>query len=207
MKKYIAIFLSAIMALFLLGNFICVNNKNETGSESSSFIEEISGVTAETLKPEIIQFESDGVVNTTEDNNYNIVTEKFDEKYDNDKSKTSTPKVQTKFTTESNNINNEVEIDDEVIELCNHDFCKTAGTGGEEGDVWDYVCIKCGYSYYEPRYDEGLEISDDDFENCNEASDVGSFVEAEETDSNDPTIDEESHDCEVSVLRTDEELE
>lgn len=204
MEKYIAIFLSAIMALFLLGNFICVNNKNETESESSSFIEEISDVTAETLKPEIIQFESDSVVNTTEDNNYNIVTEKFDEKYDNDKSKTSTPKVQTKFTTESNNINNEVEIDDEVIELCNHDFCKTAGTGGEEGDVWDYVCIKCGYSYYEPRYDEGLEISDDDFENCDEVSDVESFVDTEEIDSNERTIDEEFCEFEMSTI---EELE
>ena len=207
MKKYIAIFLSAIMALFLLSNFICVNNKNETRSESSSFIEEISDVTAETLKPEVIQLESNSIVNTSGDNNDEIIDEKLDEKTDENKSKISDSKVQTKSIIESNETDDEVVVDDEVIELCNHDFCKTPGYGGEEGDVWEYTCNKCGYSYYESRYDEGFEISDDDFENCDEVSDVESFVDTEEIDSNERTIDEESCECEVSVLRTDEELE
>ena len=204
MKKYIATFLSAIMALFLVGNFICVNNKNETESESSSFIEEISDVTAETLKPEIIQFESNSIVNTSGDNNDEIIDEKLDEKTDENKSKISNSKVQTKSIIESNETDDEVVVDDELIESCDHDFCKTPGYGGEEGDVWEYTCNKCGYSYYESRYDEGFEISDDDFENCGEVSDVESFVDTEEIDSNERTIDEEF--CEFE-MRTIEELE
>ena len=83
MKKYIAIFLSAIMALFLLGNFICVDKKDEI--ESSSVVEEISDVTVETLKPEVIQFESNSIVNTSGDNNDEIIDEKLDEKTDENK--------------------------------------------------------------------------------------------------------------------------
>ena len=202
MKKYIAIFLSAIMALFLVGNFICVDKKDEI--ESSSVVEEISDVTVETLKPEVIQLESNSIVNTSGDNNDEIIDEKLDEKTDENKSKISDSKVQTKSIIESNETDDEVVVDDELIESCDHDFCKTPGYGGEEGDVWEYTCNKCGYSYYESRYDEGFEISDDDFENCDEVSDVESFVDTEEIDSNERTIDEEFCEFEMSTI---EELE
>ena len=146
MKKYIAIFLSAIMALFLVGNFICVDKKDEI--ESSSVVEEISDVTVETLKPEVIQLESNSIVNTSGDNNDEIIDEKLDEKTDENKSKISDSKVQTKSIVESDEADDEVVVDDELIETCDHDFCKTPGYGGEEGDVWEYTCNKCGYSYY-----------------------------------------------------------
>lgn len=42
------------------------------------------------------------------------------------------------------------EIDNEMLETCDHEYSKTMGTGGEEGDVWEYVCDKCGDTYYEP---------------------------------------------------------
>lgn len=41
-------------------------------------------------------------------------------------------------------------IDNSVIESCDHVYTRTHGTGGEEGEVWEYVCKKCGYTYFEP---------------------------------------------------------
>ena len=41
-------------------------------------------------------------------------------------------------------------IDNSVIESCGHEYTRTHGTGGEEGDVWEYVCDKCGDTYFEP---------------------------------------------------------
>lgn len=163
------------------------------------------------LSSDVIEVYDDMIMDEN-DEDTNDINDESSLMYDGEKttskdSKDEKHEVVTDYTDEFEDLEVDVVIDNDEIEECFHEYVRSRGTGGEEGDVWDYVCIKCGYSYYEPRYDEGLEISDDDFENCNEASDVGSFVEAEETDSNDPTIDEESHDCEVSVLRTDEELE
>ena len=41
-------------------------------------------------------------------------------------------------------------IDNSVIESCDHKYTRVHGTGGEEGDVWEYVCDKCGDTYFEP---------------------------------------------------------
>ena len=41
-------------------------------------------------------------------------------------------------------------IDNSVIESCDHKYTRTHGTGGEEGDVWEYVCSECGDTYFEP---------------------------------------------------------
>lgn len=55
-------------------------------------------------------------------------------------------------------------IDNEKIELCDHTYTRVHGTGGEEGDVWEYICDLCGDTYFEP-YDEPdetmLEIDED----------------------------------------------
>lgn len=50
-------------------------------------------------------------------------------------------------------------IENSVIESCDHVYTRTHGTGGEEGDVWEYSCDKCGDVYFEPydrpeEYDE-----------------------------------------------------
>ena len=47
-------------------------------------------------------------------------------------------------------------IDNSVIESCDHKYTRAHGTGGEEGDVWEYSCDKCGDVYFEP-YDESEE--------------------------------------------------
>lgn len=44
-------------------------------------------------------------------------------------------------------------IDNSVIESCDHVYTRTHGTGGEEGDVWEYSCDKCGVVYFEPYVD------------------------------------------------------
>lgn len=44
-------------------------------------------------------------------------------------------------------------IDNSEIESCDHVYTRIHGTGGEEGDVWEYSCDKCGDVYFEP-YDE-----------------------------------------------------
>lgn len=49
------------------------------------------------------------------------------------------------------------EIDDKEIDECNHKFSKSLATGGEEGDVWQYVCDDCGYTYFEPYETEVTE--------------------------------------------------
>ena len=49
------------------------------------------------------------------------------------------------------------EIDDEEIDECNHNFSRSFATGGEEGDVWEYVCDNCGYTYLEPYEPEVTE--------------------------------------------------
>ena len=35
-------------------------------------------------------------------------------------------------------------IDNSEIESCDHVYTRIHGTGGEEGDVWEYSCDKCG---------------------------------------------------------------
>ena len=58
-----------------------------------------------------------------------------------------------------------VEIDDDEIESCDHEYTRVHGAGGEEGDVWEYTCGKCGYTYYEPHYEhEDCPLIDDDIE-------------------------------------------
>lgn len=49
------------------------------------------------------------------------------------------------------------EIDNEEIDECNHNFSRSLATGGEEGDVWQYVCDDCGYTYFEPYEPEVTE--------------------------------------------------
>lgn len=49
------------------------------------------------------------------------------------------------------------EIDDKEIGECNHKFSKSLATGGEEGDVWQYVCDDCGYTHFEPYEPEVTE--------------------------------------------------
>ena len=44
----------------------------------------------------------------------------------------------------------EYAIDNSVIESCSHEYTRTHGTGSEEGDVWEYVCDKCGDTYFKP---------------------------------------------------------
>lgn len=41
-------------------------------------------------------------------------------------------------------------IDNSEIESCDHSYTRIHGTGGEEGDVWEYSCDKCGDVYFEP---------------------------------------------------------
>ena len=41
-------------------------------------------------------------------------------------------------------------INNSVIESCDHVYTRIHGTGGEEGDVWEYSCDKCGDVYFEP---------------------------------------------------------
>ena len=49
------------------------------------------------------------------------------------------------------------EIDNEEIDACSHEFSRSLATGGEEGDVWQYVCDDCGYTYFEPYETEVTE--------------------------------------------------
>ena len=63
-------------------------------------------------------------------------------------------------------------IDDEKVESCDHAYTRIHGTGGEEGDVWEYICDLCGDTYFE-SYDEPdetmLEIIDEDPDNTEPA--------------------------------------
>lgn len=53
-------------------------------------------------------------------------------------------------------------IDNSVIESCDHKYTRAHGTGGEEGDVWEYVCSECGDTYFEP-YDGPDDTVDYDY--------------------------------------------
>ena len=55
------------------------------------------------------------------------------------------------------------EIDNEVLETCDHEYTRTHGTGGEEGDVWEYVCDKCGDTYFEPYDGKDEDPTDYDY--------------------------------------------
>ena len=53
-------------------------------------------------------------------------------------------------------------INNSVIESCDHKYTRAHGTGGEEGDVWEYVCSECGDTYFEP-YDGPDDTIDYDY--------------------------------------------
>ena len=53
-------------------------------------------------------------------------------------------------------------IDNSAIESCDHKYTRVHGTGGEEGDVWEYVCSECGDTYFEP-YDGPDDTIDYDY--------------------------------------------
>ena len=50
-------------------------------------------------------------------------------------------------------------IDNSKIESCDHTYERIRGSGGEEGEVWQYTCTKCGDTYFEP-YDRPEEYVD-----------------------------------------------
>ena len=60
-------------------------------------------------------------------------------------------------TTEESTTEEPYEIDDKEIGECSHEFSRSLATGGEEGDVWQYVCDDCGYTYFEPYETEVTE--------------------------------------------------
>lgn len=68
--------------------------------------------------------------------------------------------IQKAFPDEDADPEGEYVIDDEEIESCDHQYSRIRGTGGEEGDVWEYSCELCGLTYTEP-YD-GRGISEDE---------------------------------------------
>lgn len=41
-------------------------------------------------------------------------------------------------------------VNNSAIESCDHKYTRVHGTGGEDGDVWEYVCSECGDTYFEP---------------------------------------------------------
>lgn len=64
--------------------------------------------------------------------------------------------IQKAFPEEDEAVEEGYVIDDEEIESCDHQYSRTRGTGGEEGDVWEYVCDKCGLTYTEPYDGPGI---------------------------------------------------
>lgn len=56
---------------------------------------------------------------------------------------------ETNETNETNEVD-EVEFDDSYVNTCKHVYEKSHGINEEYGDVWDFCCINCGYSYSEP---------------------------------------------------------
>ena len=70
---------------------------------------------------------------------------------------TAKPKDKQKPANEETPSEEPYEIDDEEIDECNHNFSRSLATGGEEGDVWQYVCDDCGYTYFEPYEPEVTE--------------------------------------------------
>ena len=70
---------------------------------------------------------------------------------------TAKPKDKPKSPDEEPTTEESYEIDDEEIDECNHNFSRSLATGGEEGDVWQYVCDDCGYTYFEPYETEVTE--------------------------------------------------
>lgn len=70
---------------------------------------------------------------------------------------TSKPKDEQEPANEETPSEEPYEIDDEEIDECNHKFSKSLATGGEEGDVWQYTCDDCGYTYLEPYEPEVTE--------------------------------------------------
>ena len=70
---------------------------------------------------------------------------------------TSKPKAKQKPANEEPTTEEPYEIDDKEIDECNHKFSKSLATGGEEGDVWQYTCDDCGYTYLEPYEPEVTE--------------------------------------------------
>ena len=70
---------------------------------------------------------------------------------------TAKPKAKQKPANEETPSEEPYEIDDEEIDACSHEFSRSLATGGEEGDVWQYVCDDCGYTYFEPYETEVTE--------------------------------------------------
>lgn len=70
---------------------------------------------------------------------------------------TAKPKDKPKPADEDTATEEPYEIDDEEIDECDHKFSRSLATGGEEGDVWQYVCDDCGYTYFEPYEPEVTE--------------------------------------------------
>lgn len=70
---------------------------------------------------------------------------------------TNKPKDKPKAPDEGTSTEEPYEIDDEEIDECDHKFSRSLATGGEEGDVWQYTCDDCGYTYFEPYEPEVTE--------------------------------------------------
>ena len=73
-------------------------------------------------------------------------------------------------------------IDDEEIGLCDHIYTRVRGTGGEEGEVWEYTCDLCGDTYFEP-YDGPDDITDEIEEELDDTEPAGEDVTDETEES------------------------
>ena len=149
MKKIICMLLPAILAAFTPQTY--TQTEEPVYAVKQETAETVTEVTAE---PEPLQAEA---ITEPEDLiRAETITEDASETVDQEKDteKTYRKSVQKEDATEDPEDpakpEDEIVIDDSVIESCDHLYTRIHGTGGEEGDVWEYVCKKCGYTYFEP---------------------------------------------------------
>ena len=105
-------------------------------------------IEAEVIEEDAADNEATNLTSLTKTNEHNKST-----KTDN----TNKPKDKPKPADEEPTTEESYEIDDEEIDACSHEFSRSLATGGEEGDVWQYVCDDCGYTYFEPYETEVTE--------------------------------------------------
>ena len=162
MKKIICMLLSAILAAFTPQTYTQTEEPVYAAKQETA--ETAVEVTAEPelLKAEVITESEEPIhaESVTESSAEDAIEKEDTLRSDN---KSAQKEEATEDPEDPAKPEDEFVIDDSVIESCDHVYTRTHGTGGEEGDVWEYVCDKCGYTYFEPYDGKDEDLTDYDY--------------------------------------------
>lgn len=148
MKKIICMLLSAILAAFTPQTY--TQTEEPVYAVKQETAETVTEVAAEPLKAEVITEPEEPIhaESVTESSAEDAIEKEDTLRSDNKSAQKEDAAADPEG--EPAKPEDEFVIDNSEIESCDHVYTRIHGTGGEEGDVWEYSCDKCGDVYFEP---------------------------------------------------------